>query len=152
MWNFLKWFSELGCISILHFYFFCVAARMMIAPPFILNFHILLFRIFLGIFTGKLPMLESLFWQSYKTCNLINEESLTLVFSCQYCEIFENTYFDEHLRTAASEIIVWLFIRFFSALNFSSKFVSNLHFTKSDLWKPNICLCNILIYTCTPNY
>ena len=42
MWTFLKWFSELGCISILHFNFFFVAARM-IAPPFILNFHILLF-------------------------------------------------------------------------------------------------------------
>ena len=49
-----------------------------------------------------------------------------MVFSCQCCEIFENTYFDEHLRTAASEIIFLLFYRFFSALNFSSKFVSNL--------------------------
>ena len=26
------------------------------------------------------------------------------VFSCQYCEIFKKTYFEEHLRTAASII------------------------------------------------
>ena len=25
------------------------------------------------------------------------------VFSCEYCEISKNTYFEEHLRTAASE-------------------------------------------------
>ena len=29
-------------------------------------------------------------------------ESPTQVFSCEYCEIFKNTYFEEHLRTAAS--------------------------------------------------
>ena len=42
MWNFLKWFSEIGCISILDFYFSCVAP-IIIASPVILNFHILLF-------------------------------------------------------------------------------------------------------------
>ena len=26
----------------------------------------------------------------------------TQVFSCEYCEIFKNTYFEEHLRTVAS--------------------------------------------------
>ena len=26
----------------------------------------------------------------------------TQVFSCDYCEIFKNSYFEEHLRTAAS--------------------------------------------------
>ena len=68
------------------------------------------------------------------------------MFSCEYCEIFKNNYFEEHLLTAASEIIFLLFIRFFPAINFSSKFVSNLHFTNSDLWKPNISLRNILTY------
>ena len=28
----------------------------------------------------------------------------TQVFSCKYCEIFKNTYFEEHLRTAASAL------------------------------------------------
>ena len=36
-------------------------------------------------------MLESLF----------KKETLTQVFSREYCEIFKNTYFEEHLRTAA---------------------------------------------------
>ena len=33
------------------------------------------------------------------TC--VGEETLTQVFSCQYCEIFENTYFEELLRATA---------------------------------------------------
>ena len=30
----------------------------------------------------------------------------TLMFSCQYCEIFKNTYFEEHPRTAASVVLL----------------------------------------------
>ena len=41
----------------------------------------------------KVPVLEILF----------NKETPTRVFSCGYCEIFKNTYLEEHLRTAASE-------------------------------------------------
>ena len=29
--------------------------------------------------------------------------TLTQMFSCEYWEIFKNTYFEEHLRTAAAE-------------------------------------------------
>ena len=29
----------------------------------------------------------------------------TYVFSCKYYEIFKNTYFEEHLRTAASVMV-----------------------------------------------
>ena len=31
------------------------------------------------------------------------KETPTQLFSCEYCEIFKNTYFEEHLRTATSE-------------------------------------------------
>ena len=37
-----------------------------------------------------------------KACNFIKKGSLTQVFSCQFCEIFKNTFFTEHLRTIAS--------------------------------------------------
>ena len=30
------------------------------------------------------------------------KETPAQVFSCEYCKIFNNTYFEEHLRTAAS--------------------------------------------------
>ena len=30
------------------------------------------------------------------------KETPAQVFSCEYCKIFKNTYFEEHLRTAAS--------------------------------------------------
>ena len=32
----------------------------------------------------------------------------TQLFSCEFCEIFKNTYFEEHLRTTASFILVSL--------------------------------------------
>ena len=31
-------------------------------------------------------------------------EAPTQMFYCEYCEISKNTYFEEHLRTAASEV------------------------------------------------
>ena len=30
----------------------------------------------------------------------------TQVLSCEYCDIFKNTYFEEHLRTAASILLI----------------------------------------------
>ena len=36
-------------------------------------------------------------------CNCIKGETLLVVFSCEFCEIFENAFFIEHLRIAASE-------------------------------------------------
>ena len=32
----------------------------------------------------------------------IKKETLVQVFSCEFCEIFKNTFFTEHLRTTAS--------------------------------------------------
>ena len=37
--------------------------------------------------------------------NFIEKETLALMFSCGFCEIFKNTYFEEHLRMAASVCI-----------------------------------------------
>ena len=33
-----------------------------------------------------------------KTCNFIKKETQRKVFSCEFCEIFKNTFFIEHLR------------------------------------------------------
>ena len=33
---------------------------------------------------------------------LYQKQTPTQVLSCEYCEIFKNTYFEEHLQTAAS--------------------------------------------------
>ena len=41
----------------------------------------------------KTPVLESLF-----------KKRLQQLFSCEYYEIFKNTYFGEHLRTAVSDM------------------------------------------------
>ena len=36
--------------------------------------------------------------------NIIQKQTLTQVFSCDFCEIFKNTFFIEHLRATASEL------------------------------------------------
>ena len=58
---------------------------------------------FLKIFKNA-PVLESLFNKvaGPNACNFIKNR-LTQVFSCQICEIFQNTYLEEHLRTTASK-------------------------------------------------
>ena len=40
--------------------------------------------------------------------NFIKKETLAQVLSCEFCEIFKNTFSTEHLRTTAS-IIIWIF-------------------------------------------
>ena len=50
-----------------------------------------------AIFTGK-----HLCW------SLFLKETPIKVFSCEYCEIFKNTYFEKNLRTTASAIPAWL--------------------------------------------
>ena len=38
--------------------------------------------------------------QAFRPVTLLKRDS-TLVFSCEYCEIFKKTYFEEHLQTDA---------------------------------------------------
>ena len=56
-------------------------------------------------------MLESLFnkVKDLKDCNFIEKglQHTTHVLSCEYCEIFKSTYFEEHLRTDASITIAY---------------------------------------------
>ena len=50
-------------------------------------------------FYMKTPMLESLFNRAY---NFYYKETPVEVFFCEYCEISKNTYFEQNLRTTAS--------------------------------------------------
>ena len=43
-----------------------------------------------------------------EACNFIKKESLAQVFFCEFCKIFKNTSFTEHLRTTASGDIFFL--------------------------------------------
>ena len=41
---------------------------------------------------------------SHRRCSIKGDlKGPAQVFACEYCEIFKNTYFEKHLRTAASE-------------------------------------------------
>ena len=39
-----------------------------------------------------------------QACNFIKKRFQSQVFSCEHCKILGNTYFEEHLQTAASEM------------------------------------------------
>ena len=44
-------------------------------------------------------------------CNFIKKETLAQVFSCEFCEIFKNTFFIEHLRWLLSLLFIYLFCK-----------------------------------------
>ena len=72
---------------------------------------------------------------------LYQNETLTQVFSCEYCEVFKDTCYEEHLRTATSVVLfdlklclevfvyraIWEqeFFFFFSYLDFLSRTFTN---------------------------
>ena len=52
-------------------------------------------------FTGK-HVCQSLFFHKVAGLITVKKETLAQVFSCEFCEIFKDTFFTEHLRTSAS--------------------------------------------------
>ena len=44
-------------------------------------------------------------FQVFRPATLSKPDSNTAAFLYEYCENFKNSYFEEHLRTAASEIL-----------------------------------------------
>ena len=77
-------------------------------------------------FTGK-HLCQSLFF--------IKKETLAKVFSCEFCKIFKNTFFIEHLRASASDLT-------------QKPFNSYPYFTHSFVI---VCLVSFLIYTVIAN-
>ena len=74
-------------------------------PPLEVFYKKAVFRNFKK-FTEK-HLCQSLFFNkvaglSCTTCNFIKKGTLAQVFSCEFYEIFKNTYFEEHLRLAVS--------------------------------------------------
>ena len=43
-------------------------------------------------------------------CSFIKKETLSQVFSCEFCEIYKNTFFTGHLWTTASEFVTKMLI------------------------------------------
>ena len=59
-------------------------------------------------FTGK-HLCQSLLLNKVadlRACNFIKKETLTQVFSCEFCRNFINTIFTEHLRVTVSEPLI----------------------------------------------
>ena len=51
-------------------------------------------------FTGK-HLCQGLFISGPKACNFIKKDTLTQVFSCEFCKIFKNTFLTEHQATGS---------------------------------------------------
>ena len=90
----------------------------------ILQLH---FSCFLAVRRTKSHVLGSLFNKvaELKDSNLIEKETLTQVYSCEYCEIFKNCSFIEHLWWLLLFRILFLIILmiFFSYFVFKSSFI-----------------------------
>ena len=85
--------------------------RCTVKKTFLKNFLKIVLKNF-TIFTGK-HLCWSLFLiklQVWRPATL-SKEALTQVFPCKYCEIFKSTYFQEHLRTTASNNIIVFFVK-----------------------------------------
>ena len=41
---------------------------------------------------------DNRFAQAFSACNFIKKETLAQMFSCKFCEISKNTFFEQHLR------------------------------------------------------
>ena len=60
-----------------------------------------------------------------ETCIFIKKETVTQVFSCEFCEIFKNIFSIEHLRTTVSYFLFQYFTVIFSNM---SKVILTLKF------------------------
>ena len=74
-----------------------------------------------------------------KVCNFIKKETATQVFSCEYCKIFKNTFFDKHLQTAARICLKIIFLQWKSwqseAYSEPSRTSKKELFAKIHLWQ-----------------
>ena len=71
--------------------------------------------------TGK-HLCQSLFLNKVaglKACNFIEKKSLAQVFSCEFCKICKNTFFQEHIRTTTSVFQILLLTKLFDISDFS---------------------------------
>ena len=57
-----------------------------------------------------------------EVCNFIKRETLAHVFSCEFCEIFKNTFFTEQLQVTDSDIRMQVVVIY--NLNLSLQFVA----------------------------
>ena len=77
----------------------------------------------------KTPVLEPLFNKviGLKACNFIEKETPTQVFSCEYCKIFNNSLFIEHLFIMYTfpKFYVMVVIRYLNPVGISLLKVNN---------------------------
>ena len=89
-------------------------------------------------FHGKTSVLESLFNKAAGLgLQLYQLETPTQMLSCKICEIYKNTFFEEHLRTAASQcycVCMYFLKRFPANGRFLFRTTTSLIFQVVEKW------------------
>ena len=57
-----------------------------------------IYKIYIDLTCKVISTCEIIFQSYIQACNFIMKRLVAQVFSCEYCEIFKNTFFTEHLR------------------------------------------------------
>ena len=78
-----------------------------------------------------------------EACNFIKKETLGQVFSCEFCEIFKNTFFTEHLQTTASML--------YDHVEIAIARVRSLHHWSSSISK-NLSYIWLKLFSCSPTW
>ena len=63
---------------------------------------IVLYIVILIYFNFNITSIVNVFMLSIEKKNFIKKETLAQMFSCEFCEIFKNIHFIDHLKTTAS--------------------------------------------------
>ena len=90
---------------------------------------------YFAIFPGK-HLCWSLFLiklQAVSSANVLKRGYNTGVYSCEYCKIFKNTSFEEHLRTTTSDVSIRMLL-VLRATALTSKIFKNSFFTEHLRW------------------
>ena len=84
----------------------------------------------------------------HRPCNFIKKETLTQVFSCEFCEISKNTFFTEHLWTNASIISVTQFSSVWTTFYLNLVNTTLLHLNIKQFFKIMQTYVNYVIISC----
>ena len=100
-------------------------------------------------FTGKhLCQILSFKVRSSQVCNFIEKETLSQVFSCEFCQILQNTFFTEHLWTTTLAQMFSCEVCKISKNTFSQNITGRLLLTRTKFFARFGFFCRRTIFQC----
>ena len=114
-------FFNMSLLSLFKFFWkvFNVTTFTHVFRNLLMKSYVMIFKDVCQLVFNELSYLFHFLLALWKKRAVNTTKILTQLFSCEICEIFKNTYFEEHLRTTASEpfLLVKLILRTILKLN-----------------------------------